>query len=451
MNKTNFYVDWENNRVFLGERLFYMSEDGPQTILENLITKEKALLRKYIEPFPELLDRKKAIITSLYEKTFPDGVSTEETDREIQLMDDLGRNSVCKHIIYPYDYFQEEGPNGSFYTVTELPEEDFFEKYITLEKIITEDTLPLYHKILAALNLVELLTQVQSYFGISLQSLQPEDIYVKQETGEVYLMIERWLSASKGKAYEPGFGFPPEWNREACADTADDKVISYFLAFAVFRLLCGDDPFDGSETLVEFPCLTKEAIRSIHDGSHKFIFAQRKNGACAYIGQAAAMRWRKLPAFLRRQFMKAFTEGIEYPHTRISSGEWLKTIRQLRDCVVFVNNQFRMCDPEVSNKVLFLRMNEYLIPIWNKKAIYWYHAEIDVARTQNGIVAGINAEGYLVNCSQESFTVTMQDKAFVLGSGEIIKPEIGMEITFSGNVRAQVVSGENGLEWNGNA
>lgn len=431
MKHTTFEVDRENGRVFLGDRLFRLPQDAPRTVLENPMTKERVILQRYEESKEAILSKKEAILRHLTMGRLlpsPDGAQGSLIpieDAEIFLIDEINGVRTLRNVIYPYGYTfteAEEEEQSFFYTVTEYPAEDFEEKYAKLEEAVIADQLPLYQRILAALSLCETIDGIRDYFGELIESVHPEEIYVNLESGEICLFLEKWLRPAK--------------------KAAGEQALSDMLAYYVFRLLCVEDPYDGSQALIDLPCLTKEALRRLHDGRYHFIFAGKDNEATGYVGQQAAARWKLLPAFLKRQFLAAFAKGPEDPTVRIRTADWLKTVRQLRDCLVYVNNQFRLCDPEVSNKVLFLTVNDYSIPVWSKKAVYWYHGEYPYEKTKNGIIGGFTAEGFLENCTMDSWVVEVDQKTFLLPPEHSVKPLAGMKITLSEEAQVQVVSGE---------
>jgi len=117
----------------------------------------------------------------------------------------------------------------------------------------------------------------------------------------------------------------------------------------------------------------------------------------------------------------------------------------MRDSLVYVNSQFKFCDPDVSNKVLFMVVDDFKIPVWPKKAVYWYHVDIPLYESQNGIVAGVTVrEGkyYLSNLSGNPWAVTLNSVTEWVEPEQSIQIIEGMVIKLGDSKSIKVQSGE---------
>ena len=100
------------------------------------------------------------------------------------------------------------------------------------------------------------------------------------------------------------------------------------------------------------------------------------------------------------------------------------------------------CNPEEWPDLLFLvTPDHYVIPVWPRKAIYWYHVGNDVDRSNNGVIAGINEDLEIVNRSDDEWVVSYKDKERFLSKGRSIEAKDGEVITIF-NKKFSVVRGD---------
>lgn len=412
----------DSGRILIEDRVYYPENNGIDGMLHNSTTNEKAFLK--------LCTDQKVI----------DAIEAFEYD----VLAVEGNKRGFKNIIYPRIMKQNTvmDENVKFYKFTEIP--NFSEPSVhKLSSSLSQNGFSIYSRIMAATNLAEALNVIQSYIGKNIQSIHPEDIYVNTENGEVYIWIEQWLSEFKDASTVDDFGFSPEWY------VRDEKNITeadlrFFMAYVIFRLLCNDDPFDGSETLLQFPLLTDEAMRSMRSNKYGFVLYKGGNGVSEYIGQGLWNKWRNLPTFLRKEIEKSFTTGMEVSDERTEISQWVKVLQKLRDCLVYVNGQFRFCDPNVSNKVLFMVIDDYKIPVWPKKAIYWYHVDVPISESRNGIIAGVIAKDgryYLNNLSGNVWGATNKSTSFWIYPEREIEIVEGMTIQLENGKIIKIVNG----------
>lgn len=409
-------------RIIIGDRVYYPENDGIDGMLHNSTTNEKAFLKHCIDQ--KVID---AIEAFEY-----DVLAVEGNKREF------------KNIVYPKILKQNSilDENVKYYEFTEIPNFSG-SKVHKLSSSLSTNGFSIYSRIMAATNLAEAFNVIQSYIGKNILSIHPEDIYVNTETGEIYIWIEQWLNEFKNLTTFVDFGFSPEWyvRNEKIITEAD---LRFFMAYVIFRLLCNDDPFDGSETLLQFPLLTDEAVRSMRVNKYGFVLSKGGNGVSEYIGEGLWNKWHNLPAFLRNEIEKNFTTGIELPDERTEISKWVKILQKLRDCLVCVNGKFRFCDPDISNKVLFMVIDDYKIPVWTKKAIYWYHVDVSINESRNGIIAGVTAKNgryYLNNLSGNVWGATNKSTSFWIYPGQEIEIVEGMTIQLENGKIIKIVNG----------
>lgn len=414
----------DSGRIIIDDRVYYSVKNGINGMIQNPDTHESAFFRKCDD---------QAVLDAADDFEY-EVLAAERGDRGL-------RNILYPTVLKRKDASSEK---DEFFVFTEIPECVTGSTIHQLTKALKVNGFSIYSRVMAAMNLAESLSVIQKYVGKNILSIHPEDIYVNIDNGDVYVWIEDWLRDVSDRSGAEDFGFSPEWYlcEEKTVTYAD---LSYFAAYAIFRLLCNDDPFDGSDTLIQFPLLTRETIASMHDGTYGFVLTSGSNCVSEYIGQGLLKKWRAMPGFIRSEFEKNFTTGLASPEDRTDIAQWLKIMQKMRDCLVFVNGQFKFCDPDVSNKVLFMVVDDFRIPVWPKKAIYWYHVGIPLHESKNGVIAGVtfkDGKYYLSNLSGNSWTVTFDSMTDWIQPEGIIQIVEGMTIKMGDSKTIKVQSGE---------
>ena len=413
----------DSGRIMIEDRVYYPADNGMDGMLENPYTSEIAILKK--------CDNRELI----------DLIETFECDVLSEQMNVYG----FRYVIYPRVLKKKDSIKNEteYFLFTELPGNAKGDTVHQLSKSLYVNGFSIYSRIMAAIHLAEVLTVLEKYIGKNILSIRPEHIYVNVENGEIYIWIEQWLKKHKTFPCKDEFGFSPEWYE------GEEKEISaadfgFFAAYAIFRLLCNDDPFDGSDTLLQFPLLTQEAISAIRANKYGFALAKGPNCVSEYTDPALINKWRGLPMFLRREFERNFTAGVNHSEERTGLSQWLKIMQKMRDCLVYVNGQFRFCDPDVSNKVMFMVIDEYKIPVWPKKAIYWYHVNIPMSESKNGVIAGVTVRDghyYLTNLSGNVWGATLNNTSLFIHPEREIELVLGLTIQLENGKTIRIVDG----------
>lgn len=412
-------IDWE--KVFIGNDVFYFNDNEGGGLVENPITKKTAFLRVCDDP-----------------------VVREEIEAFIcETVPSVRTSQYFKSIVYPNIYRKKKSwdEEDTYYIFTEIPEHWQKGHFHRLSKAVSVKEFSIHTRIIAALNLSETLNLIHDYWEKNIFFVHPEEIYVNTENGEIFIWIEKWLRKLPEVADE--FGFPPEWYSKEERDF-DERGFRFFAACVLFRILCGEDPMDGGETLLEFPLLTREAMRDIHSGRYPFVLAEENRSASEYINRDLWRKWQTFPEFVRNEFEKNFTSGIDCPDERTEISKWVKIMRDMRDCLLIVNGQFRFCNPERPDQMLFMEIDDYRIPVWPKKAVYWYHVGIPMSKSQNGIAAGVTLDEngyYLQNLSGNDWDITLDDTTEQIRPKAGIKIMEGMTIRLENGKKIKVIGG----------
>lgn len=317
-----------------------------------------------------------------------------------------------------------------------MQNKDLDSKCYMLSKAVMRRDFPLQARVMAALNLAEALEEKKDCYAECLVHLSTEAVSVNIENGDVEIDVE--------KCFQNDISLDGMENYIQCQGGTntglEENDFTRFAVYSTFRLLCMENPFDGRETLLEYPLLSKKAIKQIHSGDYGFVMSDCTNRFSDYIGREILPMWKNVPIFLKEVFEQELNVK-QKDLDCLSMKEWVKYMRMLRDCLVCVNNQFRLCDPDAKNDVLFMVVNGFKIPVWPRKAIYWYHVDEEkIDMQKGGIIGGINTKGLLENRTSGRWYVEDHGQKIILYSDCGIKPENGMKI-YIGCSKIEIVSG----------
>ncbi len=281
-----------------------------------------------------------------------------------------------------------------------------------LGSVYVKQGLPLHIRVMTALKFVTNLKKTFDEQGEYINKLCEDAFLINTENGDVEIDPEKLIEVGNDNS------------------SVSEQEISGFVAYVVFRLLCIDSPYDGRQTLTEFPFLTNETKKDIESGKYGFIFSEGDNRFSEYKGKDTYHRWVNIPGKVREVLAGELSGECVSNHC-LMLDDWLKAVRILRDYLVFTDGQFKFCNPEKEEKALFINVDDYRIPVWPRKAVYAYHVDADIADTENGLVAGINAEGRLENRSALKWIVSYENENSEVNKGDSIKLEPGMTITIN--------------------
>ena len=306
---------------------------------------------------------------------------------------------------------------------------DFFGEYQNIDKTFNSLDFSLPCRVMASLKLAEIASYEDGQHETVSGFIRVEDIFANIKTGDIKVVLEDpETEAVNNKSDKNAKGSGPL-----------EKDYLRLAVYLTFRLLCIGDPFDGKQTLVEYPYLSQSALTRIHSGDYDILVKGGINSFSDYIGKEVLNRWNALPKFFREQAQEILCNSSNM--TDQYGKEWLVTIRKLRDCLVRVKGQYRFFDPSQPINLMFMEVGEYRVPIWPQKALYWYHAGVDIGQSRNGIVAGVNAEGNLENYSSLDWSATCGTATQFISPEHTVKPELGMVIQVK-ETKIQIADGK---------
>lgn len=322
--------------------------------------------------------------------------------------------------------------NPYFCSVGNIPN-DFNDEYVKIEKSVTQNDFSLQARVKAGLNMASAVSFAYNSKINVYSSADAKDYYVSTRTGDIKILVKMHESRDSIDAEDE------DGNTSRDGSVPKKEKMLSLVAYFTFRLLCLVDPFDGKQTLVEYPFLSKAATTKIHSGQYRLIVETGENTASKYLGSEALSRWNALPKFFREQMVKALCAQSD--NCEIDGAMWLDSMRRLRDCLLFVKGQYRFCDPDLPINLLFMRMGNYKVPVWPKKALYWYHIGGDAEKTGSGVVAGVNGEGVLENYSNLTWCIEYGTMKEFISPKHSVKPESGMLIKMKKDVVVEIIDG----------
>lgn len=305
-------------------------------------------------------------------------------------------------------------------------------EYKTISSVAYNETLPIRTKILILDNLTNLIMELFRSIPSNLKRIGADCIYVNAQNGNVKVFLDRCLDIAS-KRYECGEDFT---FLEICdINGLNEQSIVKFLVYTSFVLICKKNPFDVTNSIIHYPLLTKESVKDINSGQMGFLYSK------AYCdnpidAESVDKVWKLLPSFFRKSVSIVLDPNLALNDYQ-SLDKWQIQIRMLRDSIIFVQNKAILYDWNLHENLLLLKSNDYLIPVWPRKAIYWYHVGLSYNDGDNGVIGGIDAESKLKNSSNILWSIR---KGNQIGKGKTIKLEPGMCINI-GSQSINVISG----------
>ena len=309
--------------------------------------------------------------------------------------------------------------------------DDIFE-FKTISSVAYNEKLPIRTKILILDNLTNLIMELFHSVPSHFKRIGADCVYVNSQNGNVKIFLDRCLDiASKRYECEEDFTFLEIGDINGLTE----QSIVKFLVYTSFVLICRKNPFDVTNSIIHYPLLTKESVKEINSGQMGFLYSK------AYCdnpidAELVDKVWNLLPSFFRKAVSIVLDSNLS-PSDYQSLDKWQIQIRMLRDSIIFVQNKTILYDWNLHENLLLLKCNDYLIPVWPRKAIYWYHVGLSYNDGDNGVIGGIDAELKLKNSSNILWFIR---KGSQIGKGKTIKLEPGMSINI-GSQSINVISG----------
>lgn len=188
----------------------------------------------------------------------------------------------------------------------------------------------------AGMNLANSFLQLHAR-GLCYRDIAFGNVFFDPDTGEVLICDNDNVTVDRGEKGgvlgTPRFMAPEVVRGEAWPSTETDL---FSLAVLLFYMFMMHHPLEGRrETAIK--CLDLPAMTRLYGTDPLFIFDPRDDSNAPHpeLQKNPLVFWPLYPAFLRRVFTRAFTEGLRDPAARIRESEWRNTLIRLRDSALY--------------------------------------------------------------------------------------------------------------------
>lgn len=307
--------------------------------------------------------------------------------------------------------------------------------YVTLSEIMNVENISVRTKIIILNNVTDIVTTLYDCFTTNMKRIAADCIYVNPKDGSVLFMFERSLDQNINISNYEKDSFFLEISE---SNGLTEQMLIRFLAFVSFMFLCNRNPYDVPEYMALYPLLTTKASQIINNGEKGFILSETN---IVYVNdELCKKKWRYLPTYFRKVICSELNKGKDASQI-MDLKQWQSQIRMLRDSLIIVKSKPVFYDWETQQSLLLIRCNDYLVPVWPRKAVYWYHISSSDINYDNPIVGGIDADMNLRNQSNFVWTYTRAGKRGNLYSGQSVKLEAGLSIIID-NQEIKVLDGD---------
>ncbi|CAN5486052.1 hypothetical protein BH10CHL1_BH10CHL1_12080 [soil metagenome] len=172
---------------------------------------------------------------------------------------------------------------------------------------------------------------------------------------------------------------------EASPDTQTDL---FSLAVLLFYLLFNHHPLEGKREAA-IRCFDLPAMTKLYGKEPLFIFDPQDEGNRPVPGEHdnAIAFWQIYPEFLRKLFIKAFTDGIHEPdHGRVRESEWRSTLLRLRDAILYCQH----CGAENFYDADTLRATRQPSPCWACQRVGQLPPRLRIQHTGEPLIIMLN-------------------------------------------------------------
>lgn len=306
--------------------------------------------------------------------------------------------SPSEKFIWPLFLVTEENPSKGkqFGYLMELLPENYYEMndYLRMDGDASAVRFKSYNAMLVAGMNIAYDMQKLHLKGYSYKDLNPKNVALNPETGDALIIdndnvsVDGSLCTVKGmKGY-----MAPEIPRSKYKKSPTRETDFYSLAIILYRLFFVDHPMEGKlwEKIALCTDEVEEFLYAIKPVFH-FDPKNESNRPTEVYAPNAICRWRAMPQEIRMLFIKAFTEGIDYPGKRDPEGVWINTIAKCRDKLIRLNTereQFVNFDDvrSVPPRCLGIKIGGHRVALYPQKAIY--QISVDGNQHQYGKIIG---------------------------------------------------------------
>ncbi len=255
-----------------------------------------------------------------------------DTGLRLRLERGVRRGAPTTDFLWPLDLVEVPG-NSSFGYIMPLRRDDF--------RSIRDLISPPPHRLeLTLANRIRLCQQLaHSFFelhasGFCYQDINFGNIFVNPETARILICDNDNVNIDGADASIYGtrkFMAPEVVRRESLPNSRTDL---FSMAVLFFYALFGWHPLDGRREN-NISVLNADAEMSLYGTKPMFIFdpGSDENGPVDGVHDWIVARWQSLPRTLRHLFVRAFTDGLHDPASRVLETEWMNALKSIPDAI----------------------------------------------------------------------------------------------------------------------
>jgi serine/threonine protein kinase len=361
--------------------------------------------------------------------------------RYANIENNIKKGKPTNAFLWPEDITEHDGEAFGYIMDLRPPEYKDFTKFL-LGKEGFAGVTPMVN---AALNITAGFRELHLK-GYSYQDLNDGNFFVNPKNGAVLICDNDNVSEfgkNSGIAGKARYMAPEIITRHAKPDMKTD---AFSLSVVLFLLWTNNHPLEGKAAYPQNFVAKQE--KKIYGENPIFIFDPEDNSNRPVQGmhQGAITRWPILPAYLRDEFIKAFSKDLlANPGNRIIDQEWLRLFIRMRgevykcSCgdVYFADPVASNPCPECGKKTSFpftIKTYRYNLPVHQRTKLYACHTEKDSDdfQTSTGEVAAKDGGFELKNGSNKNWTITEEGNSVSLAPNSAVMLKKGLRIDFGG-------------------
>jgi serine/threonine protein kinase len=286
--------------------------------------------------------------------------------------------------LWPEDITEYEGVAFGYIMDLRPPEYKDFSRFLTGREGFASVTA----MVNAALNITAGFRALHNK-GYSYQDLNDGNFFINPKNGDVLICDNDNVSEygkNSGIAGKARYMAPEIIAKNANPGIHTDR---FSLSVILFLLWTNNHPLEGKSTCP--PCMDAKHEKKIYGENPVFIFdpEDTSNRPVQGIHRGAINKWPFLPAYLREEFIKAFSqEVLRDPNKRIIEQEWLRLFIRMRSEIFKCPcGEVYFADPVNPNPCpkcqkqsvfpFYIKAGKYNLPVHQRTKLYACHTEKD--------------------------------------------------------------------------
>jgi eukaryotic-like serine/threonine-protein kinase len=280
----------------------------------------------------------------------------KDTRLLIRLRQAIHEGSPANQFLWPMEILNPDEPTFGYVMPMREP------RFKGLSDLLKRTVDPEFRALTTAcLGLAEGYFQLHSK-GFCYHDINASNVFFDPDTGEIRICDNDNVDVNKVPGSIAGtmrFMAPEIVRRETTPSITSDQ---FSLAVLMYYMLMIAHPFEGKRENDLVPFGPDQQLK-LYGTEVIFIYDPQNeaNRPDPMYHQNAVAFWPIYPQFLRDAFTRAFTEGLNNTHSRITEGEWRRIMVRLRDSIVYCQH----CNTENFYDAEALQQTKKPAPCWS--------------------------------------------------------------------------------------